>query len=72
MLEIIVIGAEALVVIWFAVFMTMIMSMYLDSRGMKQPVLTGAGRLLVLNAKFAFIVGMVALAALTVWEVTNA
>jgi len=67
-----VLGAEVLVVLWFAGFTTMITSMYLDSRKMEQPVLSGAGRLLVTHARIAFTVGMIALAALTVWEVVAA
>ncbi|MBO6507685.1 MAG: hypothetical protein JJ866_01370 [Roseibium sp.] len=69
MLVAIVLVAEALVVVWFAVFCLMLLSMYLDSRDMKLPRLDVAGRTLVGSAKLAFITGMVALTILTVMEI---
>ncbi|MCV0424940.1 MAG: hypothetical protein K5905_05690 [Roseibium sp.] len=64
----IVLVAEALVVVWFAVFSIMLMSMYLDSRKMPLPKLDVAGRTLIGSAKLAFVTGMLALAVLTVAE----
>ncbi len=69
MLSIVVLVAEALVVVWFAVFCCMMMSMYLDSRGMPLPKLDIAGRTLVGSARIAFMTGMTALVALTVAEI---
>jgi hypothetical protein len=43
--------------------------MYLDSRGMPLPKLDVAGRTLIGSAKLAFITGIVALAAMTVFEI---
>ena len=69
MLVTIVLVAEALVVVWFVVFSLMLLSMYLDSRGMPRPRLDIAGRTLIGSAKLAFITGMVALAVMTVFEI---
>ncbi|MTI00636.1 hypothetical protein [Roseibium sp. RKSG952] len=71
MLETIVLVAEVLVFIWFSVFSIMLLSMYLDSRNMPKPVLSGAGRVLVSNARVAFGVGLVALTVLTIWEIAR-
>ena len=60
MLITIVLIAEALVFVWFTVFSLMLLSMYLDSRGMPLPKLDVAGRTLM---------GIVALAAMTVFEI---
>lgn len=68
MLVAIVLVAEVLVVAWFAIFSLMLMSMYLDSRQMPVPKLDTAGRTLIGSAKLAFVVGLVALGALTVFE----
>ena len=68
MLSVIVLGAEALVAVWFAVFSIMLTSMYLDSRGMRRPNMDVAGRTLVGSAKLAFFSGMCALAVLTIAE----
>ncbi|WP_133948456.1 hypothetical protein [Roseibium sp.] len=69
MLPAIVLVAEGLVVLWFAVFIGMMVSMYLDSRSMPLPRLDVAGRTLIGSAKLAFAVGMTALAALTYYEI---
>ncbi|OJJ13136.1 MULTISPECIES: hypothetical protein [unclassified Roseibium] len=69
MLPAIVLVAEGLVVLWFAVFIGMMVSMYLDSRSMPLPRLDLAGRTLIGSAKLAFAVGMTALAALTYYEI---
>ncbi|MFN3131300.1 hypothetical protein [Roseibium sp.] len=69
MLPAIVLVAEGLVVLWFAVFIGMMVSMYLDSRSMPMPRLDLAGRTLIGSAKLAFAVGMTALAALTYYEI---
>lgn len=69
MLPAIVLVAEGLVVLWFAVFIGMMGSMYLDSRSMPLPRLDLAGRTLIGSAKLAFAVGMTALAALTYYEI---
>jgi hypothetical protein len=69
MLVAIVLVAEALVVVWFTVFCSMLMSMYLDSRKMPLPRLDVAGRTLIGSAKIAFITGMLALVVLTVMEI---
>lgn len=69
MLVTIVLVAEAFVAVWFIVFSLMLLSMYLDSRNMPRPRLDAAGRTLIGSAKLAFITGMVALAALTVFEI---
>ncbi len=69
MLPAIVLVAEGLVVLWFAVFVGMMVSMYLDSRSMPLPRLDVAGRTLIGSAKLAFAVGMTALAALTYYEI---
>lgn len=68
MLPAIVLAAEGLVVLWFGVFITMIVSMYLDSRSLPLPRLDVAGRMLLGSAKLAFAAGMTALAALTYFE----
>lgn len=68
MLVAIVLVAELLVVAWFAVFSLMLLSMYLDSRQMPVPKLDIAGRTLIGSAKLAFVTGIVALGALTVFE----
>lgn len=68
MLPAIVLVAEGLVVLWFAVFITMMTSMYLDSRSLPLPKLDVAGRSLLFSAKLAFAVGMTALAGLTIYE----
>ncbi|TYC67728.1 hypothetical protein FMN63_16900 [Stappia sp. BW2] len=69
MLVAIVLIAEALVVVWFTVFLLMLVSMYLESRAMPLPKLDIAGRTLIGSAKLAFITGIVALAAMTVIEI---
>lgn len=69
MLVTIVLVAEAMVAVWFTVFSLMLMSMYLDSRGMPLPKLDIAGRTLIGSAKLAFVTGMVALAVMTVLEI---
>ncbi|WFE89014.1 hypothetical protein K1718_23085 [Roseibium porphyridii] len=69
MLIAIVLVAEVLVVVWFAVFSLMLLSMYLDSRDLPMPRLDTAGRSLIGSAKAAFITGMLALAILTVIEI---
>lgn len=69
MLIAIVLIAEVLVVVWFAVFSLMLLSMYLDSRDLPMPRLDTAGRSLIGSAKAAFITGMLALAILTVIEI---
>ncbi|WP_298822625.1 hypothetical protein [uncultured Roseibium sp.] len=69
MLIAIVLVAEVLVVVWFAVFSLMLLSMYLDSRDLPMPRLDTAGRSLIGSAKAAFITGMLALAILTVVEI---
>lgn len=69
MLIAIVLVAEVLVVVWFAVFSLMLLSMYLDSRELPMPRLDTAGRSLIGSAKAAFITGMLALAILTVIEI---
>ncbi|XYK82351.1 MAG: hypothetical protein ROO70_09110 [Labrenzia sp.] len=69
MLPAIVLVAEGLVVLWFAVFIGMMVSMYLDSRSMPLPRLDVTGRTLIGSAKLAFAVGMTALAALTYYEI---
>ena len=69
MLPIIVLFAEALVVIWFAVFGSVVLSMYLDSRNMPSPKMDMVGRSLIGNAKLAFVVGMSALGVLTALEI---
>lgn len=61
--------AEALVAVWFIVFSLMLLSMYLDSRGMAIPRLDIAGRTLISSAKLAFVSGMVALAVMTILEI---
>ncbi|GAA0778949.1 hypothetical protein E1180_19350 [Roseibium denhamense] len=68
MLPAIVLIAEGLVVLWFAGFMTMIMSMYLESRSMPVPRLDLAARTLIGSAKLAFVTGMLALFVLTFLE----
>ncbi|MEO0977128.1 MAG: hypothetical protein AAFY05_01465 [Pseudomonadota bacterium] len=68
MLVAIVLVAEVLVVAWFAIFSLMLLSMYLDSRQMPVPKLDTAGRTLIGSAKLAFLTGIVALGALTVFE----
>jgi len=68
MLVAIVLVAEILVVAWFATFSLMLLSMYLDSRQMPVPKLDIAGRTLIGSAKLAFVTGIVALGALTVFE----
>lgn len=68
MLVAIVLVAEVLVVAWFAIFSLMLFSMYLDSRQMPVPKLDTAGRTLIGSAKLAFLTGIVALGALTVFE----
>lgn len=68
MLVAIVLFAEVLVVAWFAIFSLMLLSMYLDSRQMPVPKLDTAGRTLIGSAKLAFVTGIVALGALTVFE----
>ncbi|MEM9634568.1 MAG: hypothetical protein AAGA50_24780 [Pseudomonadota bacterium] len=67
----IVLVAEVLVAVWFAVFSIMLMSMYLDSRNMPLPKLDVAGRTLIGSAKLAFVTGMLALAVLTVAELPS-
>lgn len=69
MLIAIVLVAEVLVVVWFAIFSLMLLSMYLDSRDLPMPRLDTAGRSLIGSAKAAFITGMLALAILTVIEI---
>jgi hypothetical protein len=69
MLVTIVLVAEALVAVWFTVFSLMLLSMYLDSRTMPLPKLDVAGRTLIGSAKLAFVTGMVALAAMTIFEI---
>ncbi|QFT33759.1 hypothetical protein FIV00_24910 [Labrenzia sp. THAF82] len=69
MLIAIVLVAEVLVVVWFAVFSLMLLSMYLDSRDLPMPRHDTAGRSLIGSAKAAFITGMLALAILTVIEI---
>ncbi|MHA7774309.1 hypothetical protein [Roseibium sp. M-1] len=69
MLVAVVLAAEALVAVWFTVFSLMLVSMYLDSRGMPLPKLDIAGRTLIGSAKLAFVTGMVALAVMTVLEI---
>ncbi|WP_269583648.1 hypothetical protein [Roseibium sp. Sym1] len=69
MLVTIVLVAEALVAVWFTVFSLMLLSMYLDSRTMPLPKLDLAGRTLIGSAKLAFVTGMVALAAMTIFEI---
>jgi len=69
MLVTIVLVAEALAAVWFSVFSLMLLSMYLDSRGMAQPKLDVAGRTLIGSAKLAFVTGMAALAVMTVLEI---
>lgn len=71
MLTAIVLVAEALVVVWFAVFSIMVTSMYLDSRKLPLPKLDVAGRTLLGSAKLAFVTGMAALAVLTVLEIPS-
>jgi len=71
MLVTIVLAAEAFVAVWFTVFSLMLLSMYLDSRGMPLPKLDVAGRTLIGSAKLAFVTGMVALAAMTVLEIPS-
>ncbi|WP_420412011.1 hypothetical protein [Roseibium sp.] len=68
MLPAIVLAAEAMVVVWFTVFITMMVSMYLDSRSLPLPRLDIAGRTFLGSAKLAFAVGMLALAGLTIFE----
>ncbi|WP_434053352.1 MAG: hypothetical protein RDA78_00130 [Roseibium sp.] len=68
MLVAIVLVAEVFVVAWFAIFSLMLLSMYLDSRQMPVPKLDVAGRSLIGSAKLAFVTGLVALGALTVFE----
>ncbi|WP_421981583.1 hypothetical protein [Roseibium sp.] len=68
MLVAIVLVAEILVVAWFAIFSLMLLSMYLDSRQMPVPKIDVAGRTLIGSAKLAFVTGLVALGALTVFE----
>nr|WP_319385998.1 hypothetical protein [uncultured Roseibium sp.] len=68
MLVAIVLVAEILVVVWFAIFSLMLLSMYLDSRQMPVPKIDVAGRTLIGSAKLAFVTGLVALGALTVFE----
>ena len=69
MLVAVVLAAEALVAVWFTVFSLMLMSMYLDSRGMQLPKLDIAGRPLIGSAKLAFVTGTIALAIMTVLEI---
>lgn len=69
MLVTIVLVAEALVAVWFILFTLMLGSMYLDSRHMPLPRLDIAGRTLISSAKLAFLAGMLALGALTVFEI---
>lgn len=61
MLETVVLAAEVITLGWFAVFSVMIVSMYLDSRGMVRPRLDALGRSLMLNARLAFGAGIIAL-----------
>lgn len=68
MLVAVVLVAEVLVVVWFAIFSIMLVSMYLDSRQMELPRLDTAGRTLIDSAKLAFVTGMLALVVLTVVE----
>lgn len=70
MLVAIVLVAEILVVAWFAIFSLMLLSMYLDSRQMPVPKIDVAGRTLIGSAKLAFVTGLVALGALTVFELS--
>ena len=72
MLEGIVLAAEVLVVVWFAGFLTMMTSMYLDGRTIQNPRLEGAGRVLVSQARLAIIVGIVSVIGLTLWEISVA
>ncbi|MEO9527989.1 hypothetical protein [Roseibium sp.] len=69
MLIAIVLAAEGLAVVGFIVFSIMLVSMYLDSRGMPEPKRDLAGQTLVGNAKVAFLTGMTALTILTVLEI---
>ncbi|MBN9669051.1 hypothetical protein [Roseibium aggregatum] len=68
MLVTVVLAAEVLVAVWFAVFSLMLLSMYLDSRSLPVPRLDIAGRTLIDSAKFAFLTGIAALAVMTVME----
>ncbi|MBG6209432.1 hypothetical protein IWQ49_004105 [Labrenzia sp. EL_126] len=68
MLVAVVLVAEVLVVVWFAIFSVMLVSMYLDSRQMELPRLDTTGRTLIGSAKLAFVTGMLALVVLTVVE----
>lgn len=72
MLEMIVLTAEGLVVLWFVTFLTVMTNMYLEGRTMPLPKLEGAGLVLVQNAKIAFITGLTAVVLLTAWEIANA
>ncbi|WP_150524679.1 hypothetical protein [Roseibium sediminis] len=72
MLEGIVLVAEILVIFWFAGFLTMMTSMYLDGRSQSVPPLKGAGRVLVSHARLAIIVGIISVIGMTLWEVGNA
>lgn len=68
MLPAIVLAAEGLVVVWFTVFITMMVSMYLDSKSLPRPRLDVAARTLLGSAKLAFAAGMAALVGLTIFE----
>lgn len=68
MLETLVLVAEVLTLGWFIVFSTMITSMYLDSRALARPRLDGIGRSLILNARIAFTIGILALFYLALTE----
>ncbi|NBN64491.1 hypothetical protein [Pannonibacter tanglangensis] len=68
MLEAVVLAAELLTLGWFLVFSGMLLSMYLDSRGMELPRLDGIGRSLILNARLAFTAGGLALLVLALVE----
>ncbi|NBN79023.1 hypothetical protein GWI72_12160 [Microvirga tunisiensis] len=68
MLEAVVLAAELLTLGWFLVFSGMLLSMYLDSRGMELPRLDGIGRSLILNARLAFAAGGLALLVLALVE----
>lgn len=72
MLEGLVLVAEVLVILWFAGFLTMMTSMYLDGRSQSVPPLKGAGRVLVSHARLAIIVGIVSVIAMTLWEIGQA
>ncbi len=68
MLEVLVLCAEIGVVLWFAGFLTMVVSMHIEAKGMRLPKPDPIGLSLVRNARAAFTVGLAALTGLAAWE----